>query len=69
MDFALTRRGDYAVRAALCLAKVQADGRYLKIREVAAAMDLARGGPHVQDNIRPAHRACNRRKYDKVVRD
>src|SRR4051794_19000083 len=40
MDLALTRRGDYAVRAALCLAKAEDGGRYLKIREVAAAMDL-----------------------------
>src|SRR6266496_2009689 len=40
MDLALTRRGDYAVRAALCLAKLGREGRWLKIREVAAAMDL-----------------------------
>jgi Rrf2 family protein len=40
MDLRLTRRGDYAVRAALCLAGLWGDGRYLKIREVAAAMDL-----------------------------
>ena len=47
MDLALTRRGDYAVRAALCLAKWDAAG-YLKIREVAAAMDLpASYTPHV----------------------
>ena len=39
MDLALTRRGDYAVRAALCLAKVTSGG-YRKIREVAAAMEL-----------------------------
>jgi Rrf2 family protein len=39
MDLALTRRGDYAVRAALCLAKLPG-GRYLKIREVAEAMAL-----------------------------
>jgi Rrf2 family protein len=39
MDLALTRRGDYAVRAALCLAR-RADGGYVKIREVAAAMAL-----------------------------
>jgi Rrf2 family protein len=39
MDLALTRRGDYAVRAALCLAK-RSDGRYLKIREVVASMGL-----------------------------
>jgi Rrf2 family transcriptional regulator, iron-sulfur cluster assembly transcription factor len=40
MDLALTRRGDYAVRAALCLARWGADGRYVKIREVAQAMAL-----------------------------
>jgi Rrf2 family iron-sulfur cluster assembly transcriptional regulator len=40
MDLALTRRGDYAVRAALCLAKWGGDGRYVKIREVAQAMAL-----------------------------
>ena len=40
MDLALTRRGDYAVRAAFCLAKWAGDGRYVKIREVAQAMAL-----------------------------
>jgi Rrf2 family protein len=40
MDLALTRRGDYAVRAALCLARWGGDGRYVKIREVAQAMAL-----------------------------
>jgi Rrf2 family protein len=40
MDLALTRRGDYAVRAALCLARGGGDGRYVKIREVAATMAL-----------------------------
>jgi hypothetical protein len=40
MDLALTRRGDYAVRAALCLANWGGDGRYVKIREVAQAMAL-----------------------------
>jgi Rrf2 family protein len=39
MDLALTRRGDYAVRAALCLAR-RHDGGYVKIREVAATMAL-----------------------------
>jgi Rrf2 family protein len=39
MDLALTRRGDYAVRAALCLAR-RADAGYVKIREVAATMAL-----------------------------
>ena len=40
MDLALTRRGDYAVRAALCLARQGGDGRYVKIREVAQTMAL-----------------------------
>ena len=39
MDLALTRRGDYAVRAALCLARRRDEG-YVKIREVAATMAL-----------------------------
>ncbi len=48
MDLALTRRGDYAVRAALCLAKSSDAGGYIKIREVAVAMDLpASYTPHV----------------------
>jgi Rrf2 family iron-sulfur cluster assembly transcriptional regulator len=48
MDLALTRKGDYAVRAALCLAKAWGDDRYTKIRDVAAAMDLPLGyTPHV----------------------
>ena len=40
MDLALTRRGDYAVRAALCLARAAGDGHYVKIREVAGTMAL-----------------------------
>jgi Rrf2 family iron-sulfur cluster assembly transcriptional regulator len=40
VDLALTRRGDYAVRAALCLARRGGEGRYVKIREVAQAMAL-----------------------------
>ena len=40
MDLALTRRGDYAVRAALCLARRGGEGGYVKIREVAATMSL-----------------------------
>jgi Rrf2 family protein len=40
MDLGLTRRGDYAVRAAICLARRGGDGRYVKIREVAQAMAL-----------------------------
>jgi Rrf2 family protein len=48
MDLALTRTGDYAVRAALCLAKGWGQDRFLKIREVAAAMDLPAGyTPHI----------------------
>ena len=40
MDLALTRRGDYAVRAALYLAGQHGDGRYHKIRDVAEEMSL-----------------------------
>jgi Rrf2 family protein len=40
MDLALTRRGDYAVRAALCLARRAGGGQYVKIREVAETMAL-----------------------------
>jgi DNA-binding IscR family transcriptional regulator len=40
MKLTLTRRGDYAVRAAFCLAKAWGAGGYVKIREVAEAMDL-----------------------------
>jgi Rrf2 family transcriptional regulator, iron-sulfur cluster assembly transcription factor len=48
VDLALTRKGDYAVRAALCLAKEWGDGRYIKIRDVAEAMSLPVGyTPHV----------------------
>jgi Rrf2 family iron-sulfur cluster assembly transcriptional regulator len=47
MDLALTRRGDYAVRAALCLAGSAGDGRYVKIREVAQAMALPASYPPV----------------------
>ena len=36
----ITAKVDYAVRAALCLAKWGGDGRYVKIREVAQAMAL-----------------------------
>lgn len=39
----LTRRGDYVVRAALCLARAWEEGGRRKIREVSAAMDLPRG--------------------------
>ena len=40
MDLALTRRGDYAVRAALCLARRGGEGQYVKIRQVAETMAL-----------------------------
>jgi Rrf2 family protein len=42
MDLRLTRRGDYAVRAALALAGVwrESDERYVKSREIAAGMDV-----------------------------
>jgi Rrf2 family protein len=40
MDLTLTRRGDYAVRAALCLAGLHDRGGYVKIREVSTAMHL-----------------------------
>jgi 5-methylcytosine-specific restriction endonuclease McrA len=29
---------------------------------------LSRGGAHSSDNLRPAHRSCNSRKHDKIVR-
>ena len=48
MDLGFTRRGDYAVRAALCLAKSSPTGRYVKTREVAEAMGLPGSyAPHV----------------------
>ena len=40
MDLTLTKRGDYAVRAAICLARAYRTGGYRKIREVARDMDL-----------------------------
>jgi Rrf2 family protein len=43
VDLALTRRGDYAVRAALHLAREWPDHQHIKIREVAAAMALPAG--------------------------
>lgn len=39
----MTRRGDYAVRAALHLAKQWPDRQHIKIRDVAAAMALPAG--------------------------
>lgn len=43
MDLALTRKGDYAVRAALHLAKGWGDSQHIKSREVAEAMALPVG--------------------------
>src|SRR3712207_1472490 len=40
MDLSLTSRGDYAVRAALCLARAWPSEQPLKIRQIAAEMDL-----------------------------
>ncbi|HUY07267.1 MAG TPA: Rrf2 family transcriptional regulator [Acidimicrobiales bacterium] len=40
MDMTLSKRGDYVVRSALCLARAYADGGYRKIREVVAEMDI-----------------------------
>lgn len=42
MDLGLTRRGDYAVRAALYLAASwgEAESGYVKLREIAVAMDM-----------------------------
>lgn len=42
MDLALSRRGDYVLRAALDLARAWEHGGYRKIREVAEEMDLPR---------------------------
>ena len=40
MDLQLTKRGDYAVRAAVSLARASAGGGYRKIREIAAEMSI-----------------------------
>jgi Rrf2 family protein len=40
LDLQLTRRGDYAVRAALSLARTADSGTYRKLREIAAEMDI-----------------------------
>jgi len=40
VNLTLNRRGDYALRAALHLAEAWEEGRFVKIREVAVAMDL-----------------------------
>jgi DNA-binding IscR family transcriptional regulator len=49
VDLALSRRGDYVLRAAVDLAVAWSDdGAYRKIREVAESMDLPRSyTPHV----------------------
>jgi Rrf2 family protein len=57
MDLRLTRRGDYAVRAALHLAEAWADSaeQYLKLREIAAAMDIPPSyTPHVLKRLATA---------------
>jgi Rrf2 family protein len=40
MDLQLTRRGDYAVRAAIGLAKAGSAGEFRKLREVATEMSI-----------------------------
>src|SRR3954447_15982756 len=40
LDLQLTKRGDYAVRAALSLARASGGGGYRKIREIAAEMSI-----------------------------
>ena len=40
LNLTLTKRGDYAVRAAIALAREQRKGTYKKIREVASEMGL-----------------------------
>lgn len=40
MDMTLSKRGDYVVRSALCLARAYESGDYRKIREVVAEMDV-----------------------------
>lgn len=40
MDLQLTRRGDYTVRAAVCLARSASSGGYRKLREIAAEMAI-----------------------------
>lgn len=42
MELTLTKRGDYLVRAAICLARAYGGSGYCKIREVAEAMELPR---------------------------
>ena len=40
MDMTLSKRGDYVVRSAMCLARSFAGGEHRKIREVVAEMDI-----------------------------
>lgn len=40
MNMTLSKRGDYVVRSALCLARAYDDGGYRKIREVVAEMGV-----------------------------
>jgi Rrf2 family protein len=40
MEMTLSKRGDYVVRAALCLARAYDSGEHRKIREVVAEMDV-----------------------------
>ncbi|MCL4421637.1 MAG: Rrf2 family transcriptional regulator [Actinobacteria bacterium] len=40
MNMTLSKRGDYVVRSALCLARAHGSGHYRKIREVVAEMDV-----------------------------
>lgn len=40
MDLTLSKRGDYVVRSALCLARAYESGEHRKIREVVAEMDV-----------------------------
>jgi Rrf2 family protein len=40
VDLRLSRRGDYALRAAIALGRAYASGEYRKVREVAAEMGL-----------------------------
>lgn len=42
MDVTLSKRGDYVVRSAICLARAAAEGDGRKIREVVAEMDVPR---------------------------
>jgi Rrf2 family iron-sulfur cluster assembly transcriptional regulator len=42
VNLTLSKRGDYVVRSALCLARAHESGEYRKIREVVAAMGVPR---------------------------